>query len=316
MTSIQKLIKKMKDIKKLKEPLLPSNFLLYARCVSSLLDEIILHYNKCLDENNTPNVTILTFFKGNISRWFNVSYLSKPRFWCTRNWWYNGKSGYLDAVKNISSQGNYKKFLFKRIIGLYSKEEEGENFIDSRKVLILGDNNNPKFIQISELIKKIYVEEDSDSKIKKYFLGNTELLKTIVPEYRDAIVNNPYIVPMGLVNKQEDQKDWINAVDFFENNFHTPDIGHPGEGVFFKYCKGVEMDNRKYNYVSMDDLFIVDIEYPNGTKGTPFGITFNQDEDTDTSGIKILQFDQIKKAREEFEEFWVSGTQKINEILK
>ena len=280
----------------MKEPLLPSNFLLYARCVSNLLkcvDEHQKKYNR--EHGQQAHITISTIFKGGIDRWFNVSYISKAQIWFTPPWWFGNEDAYLDLVRKFSKERN---IYMRRIVGFPIKS-------NPRDVIIKCRDKDPYFL----------TNHDFREFVKDGKLDGVTLLDSI--NLKDpSQVHDCNIIPLGIL-EDNIPDGWQKAVDFFQNYFHTNwNYESQRKGVFYKYCRKKDLEKNN-NHLSKDDLFIVEINYGNGEKGKAFGIIFNQSEEKDTSGIKPLDSQDLTDALNEFEKCWNSFAKKdINDIYE
>jgi len=285
--------------------LLAANYVTYAECTVRMF-RVIDEYLK--NRKSNEKITIYTCFNSPIEKWFNVSAISRLDLYCCPDWWSNEeKTGYIDKIANMAMDKNVEV----KICRLVGVDVASMKQRDIEQIGIYYEGRYPKRIDLNDL------NNYRDGEVYKY--KGVELL--LQPSAED-IVELEKIFLLGKLPEGNMPNNWKKMIRCFENDYHSPvdkklkSINEYKDGVYYRY-----VDKDKINgLLSKDDLFIVKVRSCASTdhaeQGVPFGMYYNENSKMDTSGIKLLDQDEIINTSRSFEKIWENGYAKLKDLLE
>ena len=317
-------------------PLLPSNFLSYAGIVSKMFKEI---ENYCKKRNEPVEALYYSLFSARLEKWFNNTYLSQFNVRCCKHWWHSqdGK-GYIDKVHDLAfanSNGEITKTFF-RLISVdkeaYMKDTD-TSYPKPSELCIFTKNGTPVSLDYNTLI---YGGGYSTSGRNDHFYHGIKLIKNLIPSRGDikSLKNSVTVFPIGYVPEagKEIPFPWRRLDECFQKYYHSISECNPDDnlhkhdkdkdneietlwpGVHFRYIDKTCLESDML--LRSEDFFCVELRYEGGKKEAPFAIIFKQNEENDTSGIKLLNTFETKELLEHFKQTWKAhGTCQLSDIL-
>jgi len=291
-------------------PLLPSNFLLYARCVEQIRDVTAARYGT----SSPIRIAIRTLLARDVKRWFNIQRIhlsdDKP-IWCTTEWWEH----YKDQVRHSNLKQN--GICLHRLLR-YDPPTEGVDLDVQKQYLRLQFREfNPEreYLTARELIE---AKEELDSHglgTHVRWLDGAELVGN-VPEQELTRVRLHPICQVDNNDAAQRLLQWssirflfLSAFENYKNYHETADPSPPKpvkSGAWGKQIGRSSVSEDSDHIVrSNDDLFLVDFfKSDDNVVIGRFGLSFRIEEHKDIAGIKLLSGAEVSNAVEQFDHVW------------
>lgn len=270
------------------DPLLISNFNIYAECVTALLDTLV---NSNFDFGKT--VIVWTLLDNPLLRWYNMVNVSSKNFFITTAWWEKYK-------KAVAKMKDNNKFQMRRLVCKRDFDINNE-YYDTNN-LVIYKNATPQKIKDVESIFNDNPTVNILSCIKE---------STRYQEYADE-----EIIVIGSVNQKGVNENWIPLINHFEQTYHSMSkqyLKDTDKGVFYGYINStiIEQNRDLAAYLDYDDIFLIQFDEHNGDiEG--FGIALKLSEKSDTDGIKLLSGHDLQKTKSALQIKWNERFSKWN----
>jgi hypothetical protein len=297
------------------EPLLPSNFLLYAHCVEKIRENTSSTFNT----SSGIKVAIRTLLTQDITRWYNIQRLHLPgdkMLWCSTLWWEHYKLRIHHS--NLEPHG----ICLHRLLRYDASAPEG-TFDDQKRYLRLHIRkefaSQRECLSAEEFVEVKTQLDDAGFGGALTWLSGAEHIRVAtnqVPEFRihpickvDPLSTRAIQNWIGetsryaLTSAFEDYRTYHNT---FGRCHETPTKA----GAWGKQIdKGILQAERSPFIKEYDDLFLVDFYRVDGDACVGrFGISFRIEEHKDIAGIRMLSPTDVTAAVEQFDDAWARAS--------
>jgi hypothetical protein len=298
-------------------PLLPSNFLLYARCVEQIREVTAAKYGT----SSRIRIAIRTLLTRDIKRWFNIQRIhlsdDKP-IWCTTQWWENYKIQVRDS--NLKPYGICLHRLLR-----YDPPTEGTEFEIQKQYFRLGlrKETDPgrDYLTAHELIE---VKTDLSGRgllTGIAWLDGAEFIDTASGQDVSQVrfhpicqVSDPHIAEQ-LQQWPNDRFVFSSAFQNYKHYHNTVDtipLQPVRPGAWGKQIGQKSLvEDAEHLIRNNDDLFLVDFFEPTEAVRVVgrFGISFRIEEHKDIAGIRLLSDEEVTNAVAQFDKVWLRASE-------
>jgi hypothetical protein len=266
------------------DPLLISNFNIYAECVNALLDTLV---NSSSGFGKT--VIVWTLLDNPLIRWYNMVNISSKNFFITTPWW----EKYKNTVANMK---NHNKFQMRRLACKRDFKFNNINY-DTDNLYVYKNAKCQKIGEIENIISA---------------KTNVDIIPCILESMKYKEYADTEVVLIGTPNGNNISDDWTSLIKHFEKTYHsTPKeyLKDYDKGVFHGYINNtiIEEDKDLAAYLDYDDIFIIQFDQQNDHIDG-FGIALNLSEKSDTDGIKLLSGNDLHKTQKALKTKWNERT--------
>jgi len=289
------------------DPILPSEFSHYAKCVGAILKST---KDILLDANFNHHITIRTILNPPITKWYNITYIPNGDFYITGDWW----EQYKETVREFADAN--QRIQIKRLIGVDSKNDNN----DSAKIIYQGKENEVTAKNLADII---------DLQVKKSgVIDGVNLIPECGPrkgeksmEAIDQSKREAYIIGL-LADGQVEKTNWIKAIQDFESRYHSVrsiefnprKVRKNENGVFRLYANQAEIYSR--DFLNYDDIFLVTDDSTDDPKYKSFGIVFEFRGSKGMSGFRFLKPNEADEAAKSFDKAWKEiGRKTIEDVI-
>jgi hypothetical protein len=297
-------------------PLLPSNFLLYARCVEQIRKMTAAKYGA----SPLIKISVRTLLTRDIKRWFNIQRIhlsdDKP-VWCTTRWWEEYKKEVRD--NSLTQHGICLHRLLR-----YDPPKEGTEPEIQRQYFRLGFrkemDTEREFLTAQEFIEVKSELSARGLSAGVVWLDGAEFIDGTSGQGVSQVVLHP-ICQVSDSEVANQLQQWTNDRFVFSSAFWNYKHYHNSTeeipqrpvkpGAWGKQIgQGSITPDAEHLIRNNDDLFLVDFFDRNDAARVVgrFGISFRIEELKDIAGIRLLSDEEASNAVAQFDNVWLRAS--------